>query len=141
MTPIYQELHTWRSKPFIWGETDCMLCLADWVQRVTGKDPAAHIRGTYDSRGSCQRETGFLRDPVGAVEACLATIGGLPRVDAPRPGDGAVIMVQEPDGRVSPCGALWLGSCWGCKGPQGATTLCPRAVIDVLAIWGLGYEA
>ncbi|WIY23357.1 DUF6950 family protein [Parasedimentitalea psychrophila] len=141
MTPLYQELHRWAAKPFIWGETDCMLCLADWVLRVTGRDPAAAVRGVYDSRGSCQRETGFLRDPVMAVEACLATIGGLPRVDTPQPGDMAVLMVRDPDGRCSPCGALWLGSAWGCKGPQGATTLSPQAVCDVLAIWGVGYEA
>lgn len=118
-----------------------MLCLADWVLRVRGVDPAAEIRGTYDSRGSCQRETGFLRDPVGAVENCLATIGGLPRVGAPRKGDPAVIVVRDADGRLSPCGAVWLGSAWGCKGPNGTTTLKPRSVAEVLAIWGVGYEA
>ncbi len=84
MTPLYQELHRWAAMPFIWGETDCMLCLADWVLHVKGHDPAADIRGTYDCRGSCQRETGFLRDPVGAVEKCLATIGDLPRVEERR---------------------------------------------------------
>ncbi len=139
MTPLYQELHRWMGLPFIWGETDCMLVCADWIERVRGQDPAAHLRGTYDSRGSCQRETGFLRDPIGAVESCLATIGGLDRVDEPQRGDMAVIRVHEPDGRVSPCGALWLGSAWGCKGPTGATTLNPCAVVEVLAVWSVGY--
>lgn len=141
MTPLYQELHRWATLPFIWGETDCMLVLADWIKRVRGADPAAHIRGLYDSRGTCQRETGFLRDPVAAVDACLATIGGLDRVEEPEPGDIAVLMLREADGRVSPCGALWLGAAWGCKGPTGATTLTPRAVIEVKAIWSVGYEA
>ena len=141
MTPLYRELHRWAGLPFIWGETDCMMCLADWVLAVKGQDPAAHIRGTYDSRGSCQRETGFLREPVKAVEACLATIGGLPRAERPEKGDVAIIVAQEPDGRMTPCGALWLGRAWGCKGPQGTTTLSPRAVPQVLAVWKVGYEA
>ncbi|GAA6190896.1 hypothetical protein [Phaeobacter sp. NW0010-22] len=140
MTPLYQELHRWSALPFIWGESDCMLCLADWVQRVRGVDPAAHIRGTYDSRGGCQRETGFLRDPVAAVEGCLGTIGGLERVGDPRTGDVAVIMVRDAEGRVSPCGAVWLGTAWGFKGPHSTTTLHPRAVQEVLAIWSVDYE-
>ncbi|GHF71218.1 DUF6950 family protein [Seohaeicola zhoushanensis] len=147
MTPLYRELHRWASTPFIWGETDCMTCLADWVLRVRGVDPAAEIRGTYDSRGSCQRETGFFRDPVAAIERCLATIGGLPRVEGPQAGDVAVILAPVADGRLSPCGAIWLGSAWGCKGPSGTTTLNPR-FIDVArdadgvpGIWGVGYAA
>lgn len=129
------------AKPFIWGETDCILVLADWIERVRGADPAADIRGTYDSRGSCQRETGFLRDPVGVVEKSLATIGGLERTQEPLTGDIAILRLMESDGRVSPCGALWLGSAWGCKGPSGATTLHPSNVVEVLAIWSVGYEA
>lgn len=147
MTPLYRELHRWSVTPFVWGEMDCMLALADWVEQVTGKDPAAAIRGVYDSRGSCQRETGFLRNPVEAIEACLATIGGLPRVDAPSPGDVAVVMADNPDGRRSPCGALWMGDCWGFKtdnelyGGRGAITIKPLLVPQVLAIWGVGYAA
>lgn len=141
MTPLYQELHRWAGLPFIWGEVDCMLVLADWIARVRGQDPAAHLRGMYDSRASCQRETGFLRDPVAAVDACLATIGGLPRAEQPAPGDIAVLKLRDADGRLTPCGGLWLGAAWGCKGPHGATTINPRAVLDVLAIWSVGYEA
>ncbi|MFC4668918.1 DUF6950 family protein [Seohaeicola nanhaiensis] len=139
MRDVYVEMHRWRALPFVWGETDCMTCLADWVLRVRGVDPAAHIRMTYDSAASCQRQTGFLRDPIAAVEACLATIGGLPRVETPAEGDVAVIMAHGPAGGLTPCGALWLGEAWGCKGPRGATVLNTRMVRDVLAVWGVGY--
>ena len=138
MTPLYQEMHRWARTPFVWGETDCMLCLADWVLRVKGVDPAAHIRQMYDGPGSCQRETGFLRDPVAAVEACLATIGGLPRVDDPEPGDVAIVKAVGTDGRIASCGAIWLGDAWGCKGQRGTTTLKPH-LVEVVAIWGVGY--
>lgn len=141
MTPLFQELHRWMSLPFIWGETDCMLVLADWIAKVHGVDPAAHIRGTYDSPGSCQRETGFLRAPVEAVERCLATIGGLPRVDTALPGDIAVIVLPNGRGGTMAVGAIWTGTTWGCKGPEGTTTISPRLVADVLAIWGVGYAA
>lgn len=147
MTPLYHELHRWSVNPFIWGELDCMLAVADWIELVTGKDPAAALRGVYDSRGSCQRETGFLRDPVATVDACLATIGGLPRVDTPSPGDIAVLLAHDHQGRLSPTGALWMGDCWGFKtrnehyGGCGATTIKPILIPKVLAIWGVGYEA
>lgn len=141
MTPLYAEIHRWATMPFVWGESDCITVLADWVARVHGRDPMENIRGTYDSRASCQRETGFFRDPVGTIDAALETIGGLPRVDEPSPGDIAVIRVAEEGGRVSPCGALWLGTCWACKSQRGAITLRPDMVHGVLAIWGVSYEA
>ncbi|MFC4668928.1 DUF6950 family protein [Seohaeicola nanhaiensis] len=146
MTPLYQEMHRWMSAPFIWGEMDCMTCLADWVLRVRGVDPAAHIRLTYDSAASCQRQTGFMTAPVQAVERCLATIGGLPRVPEPNAGDVAVILARSVGARSTPCGAIWLGEAWGCKGPTGATTLNQRLVTVVSdstgpAIWGVGYAA
>lgn len=147
MSPLYQELHRWQVTPFVWGEMDCVLSIADWVEKVTGKDPAEALRGVYDSRGSCQRETGFLRNPIDTVERCLATIGGLPRVEKPAPGDIGIIMAHDAKGRLSPCGGLWLGEAWGFKtrnedhGGKGAITIKPILIPKVLAIWGVGYEA
>jgi hypothetical protein len=136
MRAVYQELHRWAGLPFVWGETDCMLVLADWILRVRGVDPAAHVRGMYHDAGTCQRETGFLRDPVVAVDGCLATIGGLPKVSDPAEGDIAVLTLSVgPGGRVTTCGGLWLGQAWACKGPTGATTIAPREVLEVMAVW------
>lgn len=141
MTPLYQELHRWAGLPFIWGEADCVLCLGDWILRVTGEDPFVNLRGTYDSRGSCQRETGYFRDPVGVVGMYFAAQGIPFQTGDKRLGDVALINVRETDGRVTPCGAIWLGSAWGCKGPDGTTTLNPRVVLGELAVWSVGYEA
>jgi hypothetical protein len=141
MTPIFQELHRWMGLRFIWGETDCMLVLADWIWRVRGVDPAAHVRGMYDSALSCERATGFIRRPVEAVDRCLDTIGGLPKVDVPVVGDIAVIVSPDPGGTFSAKGALWMGTAWAVKGVDGTTTVSPRMVQKVLAVWEVGYAA
>jgi|OM-RGC.v1.025169969 hypothetical protein len=144
MSPLYAELHRWSALPFVWGETDCMMCLADWVWRVRGVDPAAEIRMSYDSPAACQRVTGWWTDPVGAVERCLGAIGGLPRVDCPARGDVGVFRMPDParGGRLSPAGGLWLGECWTFRHPErGTTTLRARVAGAPLAIWGVGYAA
>ncbi len=138
MTPLYQELHRWAGLPFIWGETDCFLVCCDWIARVTGIDPAADLRGTYDSRGSAHRETGYLRDPIGSMDRYLRPCG-FEQVKVRRPGDVALIVHREDDGRTSPFAALWLGEAWAVKGPDGVTTLSPKMVLLVLAVWGVGY--
>lgn len=140
MTPLYQQLHQWAKTPFIWGESDCMTCVCDWINRVRGFDPAWDLRGTYDSRGSCQRETGFFRDPVGVVDRYFRAAGHLPMVEVAQVGDVALIQLMGADGRLDTCGALWLGSAWGCKGPSGTTTMAP-SMVKVLAVWSVGYAA
>ncbi|WP_300535153.1 hypothetical protein [uncultured Mameliella sp.] len=139
MTPLYAMMHLWASRPFVWGEHDCALGLADWLQHLRGVDTAAHLRGQYFDALSCQRFCGWFTDPVRVIEECLATVGGLPRVEAPQPGDVAVLILPQPD-RDMPVGAIWLGDCWGCKGPDGVTTLAGGAV-NAWAIWGVGYAA
>jgi hypothetical protein len=37
-------------EPFVWGTHDCALFAAGCVNAMTGVDPAAAFRGTYDSR-------------------------------------------------------------------------------------------
>lgn len=38
-----------RDRPFAWGSHDCALFAADWVESVTGSDPADGIRGRYQT--------------------------------------------------------------------------------------------
>ena len=147
MSPLYQELHRWAGLPFIWGESDCVLCLGDWIARVRGVDPFAEVRGTYDSMGSCQRETGFFRSPVETVDRHFAAIG-LARTDAPVAGDVGVLIIRDGDGRFSPVGGLCLGAAWGFKGRpvegdpmSGVATRHAWQVPKILATWGVGYAA
>lgn len=74
---------------FAWGERDCGLFVADWVGLVTGRDPAADLRGRY-------------RDADGAATACgcaglagtvarLARAAGLERTSNPAHGDIGIV--------------------------------------------------
>lgn len=123
---------------FEWGRCDCMSVLADWIAHVRGVDPVEHIRGQYHDALSCERLTGFVSDPVAAVQACLDTIGGLERVRAPQTGDIAVLLVATGKDERHACG-LWMGAGWAVKGEQGATYLRPADVIGELAVWRVGY--
>ena len=39
----------WRSTEFVWGSSDCIISVCDYILAQTGIDPAAPWRGTYDS--------------------------------------------------------------------------------------------
>ena len=43
------------SRKFKWGEMDCALWAADFPRLDIGVDPAAHLRGTYDTKLGCYR--------------------------------------------------------------------------------------
>lgn len=60
-----------RHLPFEWGRQDCALWAADTVLALTGDDPAAEYRGTYDDeRGALQliRDAGGMRGLVNLPE-------------------------------------------------------------------------
>lgn len=145
MTPLYAMMHRWASEPFVWGWSDCALCaIADWHMALHGSDPAAHLRGTYDSPQSCQRVTGWFTDPVKVVEDALATVGGRPRVDTPALGDVAIIRIPQAGGKTTPVAAIWLGDCWGVRCEDGAIdnrkSMTVGPMVPVLAVWEFGYE-
>ena len=64
MDIIYATAHKWMATPFVWGASDCMLVLADYLVALDYIDIGDKWRGTYDSALSCQRASGFLTDPV-----------------------------------------------------------------------------
>ncbi len=137
MTPLYVELNRWRVTPWAWGRMDCMLSLADWCVACGLPDPAADVRMTYHDRSSCQRETGFLRDPMSAVGPRFAGIG-LPVVKTAREGDVAVLAF----GPYEHVGAVWTDAYgWASKDEGGVTFYRAALVPQVTAIWGVGYAA
>ena len=56
------------ARPFVWGQCDCCLFAADWVQAKTGIDPASAMRGEYHSELGAReiiQSAGSLRELVG----------------------------------------------------------------------------
>lgn len=137
MKPLFQELHRWAGLPFVWGETDCVMVLADWVQRLHGVDPAADLRMAYRSAGECQRMTGFYTEPVALFDRLLTPLG-IARTAAPKRGDIGIVMLTV-DGRQRPHGAICAGVAWATKGEDSVTSYRPpqRAI---LAAWDMRYS-
>lgn len=83
MTDIVDEtLSGWRQSQFVWGKSDCLLSLADYVIARGGVDAGAGIRGTYDTEATARA----IVDAHGGA-AALIDRTGLPRVAVPARGD------------------------------------------------------
>ncbi|WP_026784204.1 DUF6950 family protein [Pleomorphomonas koreensis] len=110
------------------GTTDCCLMLADWALAKGLDDPAAHLRGTYDT------EAGFweLIDAAGGlfpvVGDCVAVVGGR-RINKPAPGVVAVIGSAAVARRQ--WGAIWDGTGWRVRDTSGVITV----TAPVIAMW------
>jgi hypothetical protein len=73
---------------FAWGRHDCFLWAADAVHALTGRDPAADLRGTYSTaRGALRR----LR-ALGGMQALAAQRFG-PQVPVAQAQAGAVVLL------------------------------------------------
>lgn len=105
------------------GEHDCGLILADWIERVTGVDPAAAVRGTYQDEASLAALAGPLGLPRLFDRILLA--GGLVRIEQPALGDCAMILPADD----RPRGAICTGA-------------SPRAFVTVAehGLWGIRSE-
>ena len=90
--------------PLIWGHNDCATWAASYWQEATGFDPAAALRGTYDSWISCRR---VLVSNGGTLAVCRKLMAG---IEAGGDGDG--ICVAKAQGQtiagILSNGRLWL---------------------------------
>lgn len=118
-------LESARRAHFAWGQSDCILFVADFVAWQTGRDPAEGLRGTYRNRREAQTIIEAHQGLVGLVQARI----GWARTDAPQIGDVAVLQSAE---RPAPFGALRGDGIWY---GQGAKGLAMIAKANVLASW------
>ena len=86
-----------RARAFSWGENDCALFAADWVLECTGTDPAASLRGTYQTAAEAAR--------IVHAQGGLATIADtvLVRWLLPRMAGRGDVALAENFGRESLC--------------------------------------
>lgn len=135
MDKLYAEIHRWMATPFVWGESDCMLCIADYLMRLGYPDGAAKWRGLYNDALSCERVSGFLKNPVGVMREGVESIG-LKETWSPERGDVGVIEIVDVDGKRKIIGAVFLGKNWAVKGESKVLVGAPKRV---LASWGVAY--
>lgn len=88
MISLDDTLKLWRQGQFIYGQSDCLLSVGDYMAANGGLDVAGRLRGTYDDREGAEA----LIDAHGGMLP-LVDLAGWPRV--PSPGSpGAVVVVR-----------------------------------------------
>lgn len=107
-------------RPFEWGRHDCCLFVCDCIEAMTGRDPAADVRGYSTDREAARlvRELGGMRS-IGGQRFGAEIAPGLAQV-----GDVGLV---EYDGRESL--ALCGGSHWVAAGAVGLAVLPMSAAI------------
>lgn len=115
------------------------MVLADWAKWLGHNDPAAHLRGTYDSDEGFRDIIDAHHGAVPLVGGCVANIGGAV-VDRPTRGDIGVI--GSPTNIHRQFGAIHDGKSWlvrmhGGFGPMTARTLAVWKIecLELLKVW------
>jgi hypothetical protein len=130
-TLLAQFLRDAAGRPFVWGQFDCGLWLADWVRLSRGLsfDPAEHFRGRYSDGRSALRALGH--SGLGSTVADIAARCCLETTSDPMRGDiGLVRLVGErATGAIAGAGGWWLF--------DNGRGICraPVAMLDVPAAW------
>jgi hypothetical protein len=116
-----------RRRPFVWGQHDCCLFVADVVKAMTGMDMGADIRGRYDSR---EGAAALIAQTTGgggfdALAALYADRYGFAEV---APGFAWRGDVALTDADLGPTLGIIIDSSVGHLAPGGLTFL-PRALV------------
>jgi hypothetical protein len=119
-----------REVPFTWGKADCCLFAADWVRLATDLDPAADLRGKYNSAGGARH---MLKQHGGlaAIVARALLPLGFREVALSLAGRGDVIVRDSGDGD---CAGVVLGAQSAFVGADGLQFIHTRLQADA-RIW------
>lgn len=121
-------LETMAATPFVDGQADCALTIADWVMAATGcPDPAHDLRGQYSTalgRERLLKRRGGLK----AVMQVCADRAGLTSTRRPKRGDIGIVAMSGQ--RLA---AICLGKTWAAKG-QGLVVAVPTSVIQAWSV-------
>lgn len=121
------------SRPFQWGQNDCSLLLANWWQHVHGVDPAAWLRGTYNT---AERKDAVLIANRGLQRLVtrIARSAGASRAHKPDTGDfGLIAHGGRPYGAIC-TGRVGAMACWAVRSETGVAFLTnPR----ILRAWSI----
>lgn len=73
---ISDEYERAKAAPFAWGRHDCLMWCADCAAAITGRDPAARLRGRYKTAAGARRvmKTEGWRDMADVAASMFAEI-------------------------------------------------------------------
>lgn len=126
---LFQFLDYSARHPFEWGVHDCVLEVADWLDRARGLNVANEYRGTYSDEAGAAAIIG-LGGLASAMSAKAAALG-LAETREPKPGDVAVVTAP---GQDKPLAAILMPSGrWRMKTERGFVT---RGV-EVIKAWSV----
>lgn len=116
-----------RETPFLYGAADCALFAADCIAALTGRDPAAHLRGTYDAAS-----VGNLLQACGGIERlaeAVAAANGFVPIGPRHAQRGDIVLLETP--QFGPCLGVAADHRAAFRAPQGLAWLnllrCARA--------------
>lgn len=110
--------------------TDCCLALADWAVACGHADPAAHLRGAYDSEDGFRAIVEAAGSVTALVGSCVAIISGQRLKEPTR---GAIGVIGSPTNIHRQFGAIHDGSGWRVRFVDGFSLMVARP----LAIWAI----
>ena len=97
------------SRPFVWGQSDCSLMVADWCVENGHDDPAAAWRGSYATEEGCRALIAKKGDLAAVVAGCAAVAGLKPLRE---PEFGCVAVIGSPLNTDRQWAAIWSGARW-----------------------------
>lgn len=95
--PLTQFLLRAAIRPFIWGDWDCLLWLAEWIKETRHVDPGVGFRGSYDSMLGAARIVRLYDGMANLVDVGVKPYG-IEYTTEPRRGDIAVVGVAGDGG-------------------------------------------
>jgi hypothetical protein len=88
---VSKTLKKWRQSKFIWGSSDCLLSLADYLVDCGHEDFGATFRGTYDDEPGAKRH---IENWGGEINLIYSTC--LNFTEQPEIGDIVLVKINEP---------------------------------------------
>lgn len=76
---------------FMWAERDCAIFVAEWLDRLTGREGVADWRGRYHDEASCAAYIAANGGMVAIADAFIGTHYGMTRTAAAGEGNPVVV--------------------------------------------------
>lgn len=121
-------LRDWRRSRFVWGVSDCMLSAADYAGRLTGTDPGAAYRGTYDDEPGALAHVEAAGGGAAILGRVMTGAGLSPVTDHLR---GDVVCAQI---SIAQVGGICLGDFCAFRMERGVIELRTR-LLTIVGAW------